>query len=301
MKINNLLLLSVALIATSVSCQNNVEPKAKRLFVIGVDGASSKCFDTTKMLFMADFLKESSYSFQKRSVLPSSSAINWCTMFMSAAPETHGYTEWGSRTPEIPSWRVDEHSIFPTVFGLYRKAYPEAVMGCIYDWIGMKFIVDTLAFDYHAQTLSGDDPENLESMAIEYIKTKPDVGVFIFDNPDHMGHTYGWDSLQYNEMMVRLDKCIGNIIGTIKSEGMYEESMIVIISDHGGIGKGHGGKTFDEIEAPAIFEGPGIKKGYCMDQDWCLHQYDVGATIAKAFALELPQVCCGKPAEIIFE
>lgn len=301
MKLVKLFLMSAVVLSVAVSCQNAGRTGAKRLFVIGLDGTSSKCFDTLNMPFMAKFLRESSYSLKKRSVLPSSSAINWCTMFMSAASETHGYTEWGSKTPEIPSWITGEHGIFPTVFTLYRQAHPDATMGCIYDWDGMKYIVDTLSFDYHAKTTSMDDPKILESMAIDYIRTKPDVGVFVYDNPDHAGHTYGWDSVQYHRMLASLDKCVENIITAIKEEGMYEESMIVIISDHGGIERGHGGKTFDEIEAPAIFEGPGIRKGYCMDGDWCLHQYDVGATIARAFGLELPQACCGKPADPIFD
>lgn len=43
------------------------------------------------------------YTLKKRSVLPSSSAVNWASMFMGAGPELHGYTEWGSKTPELPS------------------------------------------------------------------------------------------------------------------------------------------------------------------------------------------------------
>ena len=43
------------------------------------------------------------YTLQKRTVLPSSSAVNWASMFMGAGPELHGYTQWGSRTPELPS------------------------------------------------------------------------------------------------------------------------------------------------------------------------------------------------------
>jgi len=43
-------------------------------------------------------------------------------MFMGACPELHGYTEWGSRTPEIPSRVVNRHGIFPTIFSLLREA-----------------------------------------------------------------------------------------------------------------------------------------------------------------------------------
>lgn len=57
-------------------------------------------------------MAEGCYTLQKRAVLPSSSAVNWATMFMGACPELHGYTTWGSRTPEIPSRVVSKNNIF---------------------------------------------------------------------------------------------------------------------------------------------------------------------------------------------
>ena len=66
------------------------------------------------------------YTLKKRAVLPSLSAVNWASMFMGAGPELHGYTEWGSKTPELPSRVVTENNIFPTIFGLLRKADSKA-------------------------------------------------------------------------------------------------------------------------------------------------------------------------------
>ena len=91
------------------------------------------------------------YTLKKRSVLPSSSAVNWASMFMGAGPELHGYTEWGSRTPELPSRVLNEHGIFPTVFSELRKAAPDAEMGVLYEWDGIKYLVDTLALNHHAR------------------------------------------------------------------------------------------------------------------------------------------------------
>lgn len=62
------------------------------------------------------------YTLHSRSVLPSSSAINWASMFMGVGTELHGYTTWGSKTPEIPSREVNERGIAPTIFCLARTA-----------------------------------------------------------------------------------------------------------------------------------------------------------------------------------
>jgi predicted AlkP superfamily phosphohydrolase/phosphomutase len=37
-------------------------------------------------------MENGSYTLKMRSVLPSSSAVNWASMFMGAGPELHGYT-----------------------------------------------------------------------------------------------------------------------------------------------------------------------------------------------------------------
>lgn len=72
-------------------------------------------------------------------------------MFMGAGPELHGYTEWGSKTPELPSRELNQHGIFPTIFQLLRDASPEAEIGCLYEWNGIKYLVDTLALSYYQQ------------------------------------------------------------------------------------------------------------------------------------------------------
>ena len=72
-------------------------------------------------------------------------------MFMGAGPELHGYTQWGSKTPELPSRVLNQHGIFPTIFQLLRDARPEAEIGCLYEWDGIKYLVDTLALSHYAQ------------------------------------------------------------------------------------------------------------------------------------------------------
>lgn len=55
-------------------------------------------------------------------------------MFMGAGPEVHGYTEWGSRTPELPSRVIVKNNIFPTIFQIYRDANPKAEIGVLSEW-----------------------------------------------------------------------------------------------------------------------------------------------------------------------
>ena len=113
--------------------------KAKHVILIGLDGWGSYSVEKADMPVVGKLMEEGAYTLKKRAVLPSSSAVNWASMFMGACPELHGYTEWGSRTPEIPSREVNRHGIFPTIFGLLREADPKAEIGCLYEWDGIKY------------------------------------------------------------------------------------------------------------------------------------------------------------------
>lgn len=217
---------------------------------------------------------------EKRSVLPSSSAVNWASMFMGAGPELHGYTEWGSRTPELPSRVLNEHGIFPTVFSELRKAAPDAEMGVLYEWDGIKYLVDTLALNHHAQAPDyNTHPTALCDMACEYItQKKPVLSAFCFDNPDHVGHGDGHDTPAYYAKLRELDGYVGRIVDAIKEAGIYENSIIIVTADHGGINKGHGGKTMEEMETPFIIAGKNIKKGGAFEES--MMQFDCASTIA---------------------
>ena len=109
-----------------------VDNHAKHVILIGLDGWGSYSIGKAEMPNVKKMMTEGCYTLNKRSVLPSSSAVNWASMFMGAGPELHGYTEWGSQVPELPSRIVDEDGIFPTVFGLLHRADPKAKIGCIY-------------------------------------------------------------------------------------------------------------------------------------------------------------------------
>lgn len=142
MKKNRLFAILIAFFTFSCFAQNW---KADHVFLIGLDGWGAYSVEKAEMPNVKTLMDAGCYTLKKRSVLPSSSAVNWASMFMGAGPELHGYTEWGSKTPELPSRVVNEHHIFPTIFSELRKAVPDAEIGVLYEWDGIKYLVDTLA------------------------------------------------------------------------------------------------------------------------------------------------------------
>ena len=91
-----------------------------------------------------------------------------------------------------------------------------------------------------------------------------------------------------------------SVIQAVKDAGMLDDTIFILTSDHGGIDKGHGGKTMQEMETAFIISGKNIKKGLRFD-DVSMMQYDVASTIAHIFNLEQPQVWIGRPMKIVFK
>ena len=90
------------------------------------------------------------------------------------------------------------------------------------------------------------------------------------------------------------------IVQAVKDAGILDDTIFILTSDHGGIKKGHGGKTMQEMETAFIISGKNIKKGLRFD-DVSMMQYDVASTIAHIFNLEQPQVWIGRPMKIVFK
>lgn len=274
--------------------------KAEHVILIGLDGWGAYSVEKANIPHIKQLMQEGAYTLKKRTVLPSSSAVNWASMFMGAGPELHGYTEWGSQTPELPSREVNQHGIFPTIFQLLRDASPKAEIGCLYEWGGIKYLVDTLSLNHHQQAPDyNKHPTALCEMAVSYIKEKkPTLASIIFDNPDHVGHASGHDTPDYYAKLEELDAYIGQIIQATKEAGTFDKTIFIVTADHGGIDKGHGKKSMNEMETPFIICGKNIKKGLHFEES--MMEFDVASTIAAIFGLKQPQVWIGRPMEQVF-
>lgn len=246
-------------------------------------------------------MNEGAYTLENRSVLPSSSAVNWASMFMGAGPELHGYTEWGSKTPELPSRVLTKHNIFPDIYSLLRESFPNAELGFFYEWDGMKYVIDTLSVNcVKPISLSVENNQKGVELVTSYIKEKkPLFCSVIFNEPDGVGHSKGWESAEYTEMLAFLDHTLSRIVAAIDEAGIRDESIIILSADHGGINTGHGGKTMKEMQTPLVFQGKGIKKGFQISESTMV--YDVAGTISYIFGVNQPQVWIARPIKTIFE
>jgi predicted AlkP superfamily phosphohydrolase/phosphomutase len=262
--------------------------------MIGLDGLAGNTVEAADMPTVKMMMAEGAWTLQARSILPSSSACNWASMYMGVGPEMHGYNTWGSRKPDFPSIALGENGIFPTIFTVLRQHDPEMNTCALYEWNVQGDLIDNKAVSYHKHIPMGDSRSaDITNAYISYLKQhKPGFSMCIFDSPDAEGHSYGWGSEQYMKRLPEIDAYIAQIVEATKEAGIYENTLFMIVSDHGGINRGHGSITMDEMEAPLVFFGPGVKKGYKIDVP--VVRYDTAPTIAYIFGAKTPDVWRGR-------
>src|SRR5699024_16844 len=95
--------------------------KVEHIILIGADGLGAYALPDAEMPYLKNMMENGSHTLKARTVLPSSSAVNWASMLMGSGPTMHGYTEWGSKTPEIPSAVMSPYGKYPSVFSLIRE------------------------------------------------------------------------------------------------------------------------------------------------------------------------------------
>lgn len=289
--------LSLAILATGAAClageASAKAPKMKHVVLIGSDGFSAEVVKANPGKFpnIERMMQDGSYTLEARSVLPSSSAVNWATLLMGAGPEMHGFTEWGSQTPEVEPIHVNRYGLFPGIFGEIRRQRPGATTGIVYSWDGIGYLFEKEAVDYVRATKDNDDEAT--RLFCDFIAAKQPTFSFMYiSEPDHTGHTQGWLSPEYVASCQKVDSLVGVIYDCVRENMDMKSTAVIFTSDHGGKGTTHGGKSMNEMQVPYIIIGRGIPAGQKIDR--IVMKYDNAPTIADMLRLDAPEEWYGK-------
>jgi hypothetical protein len=248
---------------------------------------------------MDSLMQAGAYSYKVRSILPSVSSPNWHAMLSGAGPELTGVIDnsWQRGVYELPPVALTDNGYFPGIFRVIRDRYPEAVTASFYDWGGFGHLLEKEVIDSCA-TL----PTALETArrTAEYILDKHPDFVFVqLDEVDGAGHEAGHMSPVYLQRIEEADAQVQLIVDAVHKAGMAGSTLIMVVSDHGGIYYWHGGNAYEELATPIIYTGPGVKKNYLIRQP--VYRYDVAADVAFALGAEIPRVWVGRPVSTIYE
>ena len=280
----------------------NEKPSASdRLFehviVIGIDGLTVDGLREAKTPVMDNLIANGAIKYDARAVLPTVSAPNWGSMVHGAGPEATGLIA-NDRNKWMQPVDISRMGKFPNIFHIVREQLPEAEQGAIFHWGGFgQLLQEETVNRYNTY----DSPEETTHQVCDYINDKKPAFLFIqLDHVDGAGHRNGYGNTpKYLIAVEKADSLVGLIMESIHQSGMGNNTLVMIVSDHGGINTGHGGETVEELTVPVIYYGNGIKKNYTVQQT--VYMYDVAANVAFALNLKAPHSWTGRPTLAAFE
>lgn len=295
-KLSLILLLTLSVFTLSAKVKG-----VKHVVLIGLDGWGAYSMPKADMPTIKKMMDEGAWTLENRSVLPSSSACNWASALAGASPELHGYTTWGSKKPDLPPRVVSKYGMFPTVFSEIREARPDAETGAIFEWDGIGYLFEKEAVNHIAHIADGkNNNHKTAAEAVRYINDKkPNFLFVVFDQPDGVGHKSGHDTPEYYTKLTELDGYLAQIIAAYKDAGIFDNTLFLVMADHGGLNKDHGGKTMQEMQVPFILWGKGVKSGHHIQGSMMM--YDIGSTVAWVFGVRQPQAWIGRPVKEAFK
>jgi predicted AlkP superfamily pyrophosphatase or phosphodiesterase len=273
-------------------------PPARHVIVFGIDGLSVDGVVSAHTPRMHLLMARAAWTLTARAVMPTLSSPNWESIITGSAPEQHGITSNGyfRKMVEFEPVCRDSEGKFPTIFELLRTADPGARIAVFHDWAGFadlleKDVPDVLRHEHGAAKTT--------AAAIAYWReNQPDLMFIHLDNVDHAGHAKGWSSPAYYQAVEEADAHLGAVLDMLAEADPAKSTYVLVTSDHGGKGRGHGKNSLAEIQIPWILSGPGIAAGKVSVP---VNTFDTAATVAWIFRLTTPPCWIARPVLAAFQ
>ncbi|NQX38214.1 Type I phosphodiesterase / nucleotide pyrophosphatase [Pedobacter steynii] len=293
------------LVFLSVASISAVAQKSPaRVLVLGLDGFSTEGYKVAKHPNIDKLVAEGVLSLSTRPVMPSITLPNWTSHFTSSGPEEHGVTanNWTLEKHPLPAIAVDEQGYYPSIFKVLKDNVRNVKTAYYYNWkelinpINQKYL-DEVAFE------EKDGYQVNYGKAFDFmLKNRKDPAlIFLYSvHTDHAGHEFGWMSEPYIKAIEAADVAIGALLDKLKAEGLYKDTHFLLITDHGGINKGHGGVSMNEMQVPWAITGPKIRKrGLVTDFN---SNKNTSLVLARIFNVsKLPEAWTGILPNVIFK
>lgn len=276
--------------------------KGKRVLLIGLDGICVDGLVKARTPRLDALLAEGVVSMSTRVVMPSVTLPNWTSHLTGSGPEQHGVVDngWTKEKFVLPAVARDADGYYPSVFKVLKEARPDAKTAFYYNWINLFYPYNERYID-ESRYLENDAYVPYYDRALEFMlenRDKPTL-VFLYSvHTDHAGHKYKWMSPEYIRSIEEADTEIGRLLDRMRGEGIYDDTHIMFLSDHGGIEYGHGGVTVHEMLVPWGIAGPGIARGVEMKQ--ANNTVNTAAVILRLFGIDRPDCWTGEVPDEIF-
>ena len=253
----------------------------KKLLFIGIDGCRPDALTQAQTPNIDGLINDGIYINNALCSIngqPTVSGPGWSTMITGVWYDKHGVSDnsfTGSNFDEYPPFNI-----------LLEESGQEYHTASFIMWTPIHTQIFGSTMDYNELHSTYDG--SVAQGAADYMST-PNVDVIFldFDDVDIAGHSYGFSPEvdQYIDAIENVDGYIGWVIDSMENRPTFqnEDWLIMITSDHGGIGYGHGGQTIEERQIPIIMSGTLVSEETIPEQSYLTN---LVSTVLNYFGIE---------------
>jgi predicted AlkP superfamily pyrophosphatase or phosphodiesterase len=222
-----------------------------------------------------------SFSLGAQTVFPSVTLVAHASMLSGQCPSKHGIL-WNEYLPERG------YTQGTNLFDLAHAAGMETVM-----YIGVEKMRQIIAPPSLDQFVYIDDSDSV-IMGSLVANFPEDFGLLFVHllATDIAGHEAGWMSQHQLNTIHLADEALGMLLAELDARNLRGETLIIVTSDHGGLGSSHGTDAPEDMTIPWVASGPGIQIKTLTTR---IHTMDTAATAAFALGLPIPEEWDGVP------
>lgn len=241
--------------------------KSEHLIVLSLDALGSGDFtQLEKLPNIGALIKRSSYCKNVNSVYPSLTYPCHTSILTGCLPKRHGIVNntkfqpnrkkpdwfWYQKDVKVPSLvdvaiekKMRVASLLWPVLGGSKVQYNLPEIWANRKWqnqILVSLCAGSALYQYEMNKKFGKIRKGIQQPELDNFvhksalytlkKYKPDLMLVHLLDLDDKKHHYGCKTTETAEALVRLDKKVGDFITTLKEEGMYEKTTLVILGDH---------------------------------------------------------------------
>ncbi len=277
MNIIRLLALHALLAAPSIAEVPSTASPARHAIIFGIDGCRSDALklavETGKAPHIARLIASGTVTWtayaggelDKPTQQDTNSGPGWSSIFTAVWHDKHGVTD--------NTFRGANFARYPNFLEKVRVARPGSDAVSLVSWPPIhehifRPIVETGRCTCHTYAHGNEmitEERLIRNTILEVTTGDPSV-VFCYQGLiDATGHSHGFspEVPEYMEAIRVSDERIGQVIAAVEKRPRFanEDWLFVVCTDHGGIGKGHGGQSPEERVIPLIVSGGEIPKG----------------------------------------
>jgi hypothetical protein len=291
-RIAMLRVVSVCLVLWTAAFASAAEPVKKVMF-IGVDGCRWDAVEVADTPHLDRLVKDGYFAIGTEILAPREtpgdtvSGPGWSNLLCGVWPDKHGVVD--------NSFKGSNYKEYPHFFARVKEVRPNATTASFSNWGPIKDRILSAADEVYTEDAHGAvayiaADTRATDACIDVLRTKqPDVVMLYQGQVDETGHAKGFHPKvpEYCAAIERVDDNIGRVLQTIRDRSTfeYEDWLVIVATDHGGLGTNHGGgRKIDEIRRTfMIVSGPSAMKGRT---EAPTYQVDVVASALKHLGIE---------------